>query len=403
MTERIYADHAATTPLRDEVLEAMLPHFGTYGFNASSLHAEGRAARSALDDARARTARLLGAKASEIVFTGGGSEADNLAILGAARAARGRGRHAITAATEHHAVLHAFEVLREDGFDVTVLPVDGDGRIDPSVFAAAFRPDTTLVSLMLANNELGTLHPIAELARIARARVPGIVVHTDAVQAPGRVPLDVGALGVDLLSLSAHKFYGPKGVGMLYVRRGTPLASLVVGGGQEHGLRAGTENVAGIVGFARAFELAVAELPAETQRLRALRDGFEAAAAAIPGTRVNGAGADRLPNVSSIAFPDADATALLVNFDLAGVAVSAGSACAAGSTEPSHVLNAIGAPAWARTGTLRFSFGKLTSREDVERLKAMLPLLAVRLGVADPDLGSTSTSGAPRSFSEVPS
>jgi len=403
MTGRIYADHAATTPVRDEVLEAMLPYFGTVGFNASSLHAEGRAARAALDDARARTARLLGAKPREIVFTGGGSEADNLAILGAVRAARGRGRHAITAATEHHAVLHAFEVLREEGFDVTVLPVDGDGRIDPAVFAAALRPGTTLVSLMLANNELGTLHPVAELARVARARVPGIVVHTDAVQAPGRLPLDVAALGVDLLSLSSHKFYGPKGVGMLYVRSGTPVASLVVGGGQEHGLRAGTENVAGIVGFARALELAVAELPAETERLRGLRDRFEvAAAAAIPGTRVNGGGAERLPNVSSIAFPDVDGTALLVNFDLAGVAVSAGSACAAGSTEPSHVLNAIGAPAWARAGTLRFSFGKLTSREDVERLSAMLPLLAVRLGVADPDLG-TSTSGSPRSFSEVPS
>jgi cysteine desulfurase len=402
MVGRIYADHAATTPIRDEVLAAMLPHFGTLGFNASSLHAEGRAARAALDDARALTARLLGAKPREIVFTGGGSEADNLAILGAARGARARGRHAITAATEHHAVLHAFDVLREDGFDVTILPVDGDGRIDPAAFAAALRPDTTLVSLMLANNELGTLHPIAELARLARARAPGILVHTDAVQAPGRVALDVAALGIDLLSLSAHKFYGPKGVGMLYVRSGTPVASLVVGGGQEHGLRAGTENVAGIVGFARALELAVAELPAETARLRGLRDRFEAAAVAIPGTRVNGGGAERLPNVSSIAFPDADATALLVTLDLAGVAVSAGSACAAGSPEPSHVLDAIGAPAWARAGTLRFSFGKLTSREDVERLEAMLPLLAVRLGVAYPDLG-TSTFGSPRNFSEVSS
>ncbi|MBD5605964.1 MAG: cysteine desulfurase, partial [Candidatus Eremiobacteraeota bacterium] len=260
MAARIYADHAATTPVREEVIAAMLPYLGAHGFNASSMHAEGRAARAALDDARLRVAALLGAKPREIVFTGGGSEADNLAIVGAARANRSRGRHVVTAATEHHAVLHAFDRLREEGFDVTVLPVDGDGRVDPAVFEAALRPDTILVSLMLANNELGTLHPIPALARLATAR--GIAFHTDAVQAAGRVPLDVGALGVDLMTLTAHKFYGPKGVGMLYVRTGTALSPLIVGGGQEAGRRAGTENVSGIVGFARALELAVAELPA---------------------------------------------------------------------------------------------------------------------------------------------
>jgi len=378
-TKRVYADHAATTPVREEVLAAMLPHFGALGFNAGSAYAEGRAARAALDTARERTAALLGAKPREIVFTGGGSEADTLAIVGAARAARGRGTHAITVATEHHAVLHAFDVLRDDGFAVTVLPVDAAGRIDPADFAASLRPDTVLVSLMLVNNELGTIHPVAELARLARAR--GIVVHTDAVQAPGRVALDVEALGVDLLSLSAHKFYGPKGVGMLYVRSGTPLVPLVVGGGQENGLRAGTENVAGIVGFARALELAVSELPHETRRLRVLRDRFETAVTeAVPGVRVNAASAERVPHLSSLAFPEADATTLLVRLDLDGAAVSAGSACAAGSTEPSHVLRALDVSDWVRRGTLRFSFGKLTSGEDVERLIMLVVAAAATAG-----------------------
>jgi cysteine desulfurase len=385
MAARIYADHAATTPVREDVIAAMLPYFGTGGFNASSLHAEGRAARAGLDDARSRVARRLGAKPREIVFTGGGSEADCLAILGAARAARARGRHVVTAATEHHAVLHAAGVLRDEGFEVTVLPVDAEGRIDPADYAASLRPDTVLVSLMTANNELGTLHPIEAFARVARGR--GIPFHTDAVQAPGRVPLDVAALGVDLLSLSAHKFYGPKGVGLLYVRSGTPLSPLVVGGGQEAGLRAGTENVAGIVGFARAFELAVAELPLEAARLERLRDRFEAALlGTLSGVRINGSQAARLPNVSSVAFEGVDAPTLLVRLDLDGVAVSAGSACAAGAAEPSHVLKAIGAPAWAANGTLRFSFGKLTTEEDVERLIMMLPKAVSSLRAGGPVL-----------------
>jgi cysteine desulfurase len=387
MTDRIYADHAATTPVRNEVIAAMLPYFGTFGFNPSSQHAEGRAARAALDEARATVAGLLGARPREIVFTGGGSEADTLAIVGGARAARGRGRHVVTAATEHHAVLHAMDVLRDEGFAVTVLGVNSGGLVDPDAFGAALRPDTVLASIMLANNELGTLGPVAKLAGIARDR--NVAFHCDAVQAPGRVPLDVGALGVDLLSLSAHKFYGPKGVGVLYVRSGTPLVPLVVGGGQEAGLRAGTENVAGIVGLARALALAVAELPAETARLVKLRERFEAGlAAAIPGLRINGLGAPRLPNVSSVAFRGIDAATFLVRLDLDGLAVSAGSACAAGSSEPSHVIAAIGAPRWAELGTLRFSFGKLTSEQDVERLVSMLPE-AVRSVRVDPaDLGT---------------
>jgi cysteine desulfurase len=388
VSDRIYADHAATTPVREEVLAAMLPYFDRVGFNASSLHAEGRAARAALDGARASVARLVGAKPREIVFTGGGSEADNLAILGAARARRAEGAHVVTAATEHHAVLHATDVLRAEGFDVTVLPVDGAGRVAPDAFAAALRTDTILASIMLANNELGTLQPVAELARLARAR--GVLFHTDAVQAPGRVPLDVDELGVDLLALSAHKFYGPKGVGALYVRAGTPLAPLVVGGGQEAGLRAGTENVAGIVGFARAFELAAGEFPVEAFRLRGLRDRFERElAAALPGVRVNGGEAPRLPNVSSIAFDGVDAPTLLVRLDLEGVAASAGSACAAGSVEPSHVIAALAAPAWVETGTVRFSFGKLTMRQDVERLASMVPRAVGALRVAGVELGTS--------------
>ncbi len=382
-SERIYADHAATTPVRNEVIAAMLPYLGTYGFNPSSLHAEGRAARGAVDAARAAVAGLLGAKQRDIVFTGGGSEADTLAIVGAARAARSRGAHVVTSAVEHHAVLHATDVLRDAGFTVTVLGVDADGRVDPADFEAALRPDTVLASVMLANNELGTVQPIETLARIARTR--GVIFHTDAVQAPGRIPLDVDALGVDLLSLSAHKFYGPKGVGALYVRPGTPIVPLIVGGGQEHGLRAGTENVAGIVGFAHAFGLASAELPVEAPRLRELRDRFEAALGDLPGTRINALGAERLPNVSSVAFEGVDAPTFLVRLDLEGIAASAGSACAAGSTEPSHVLAALDVPPWARVGTLRFSFGKLTGEQDVERMIRVLPsvLESVRGGVAN--------------------
>jgi cysteine desulfurase len=383
---RIYADHAATTPVRDEVVAAMLPYFGTFGFNASSLHAEGRAARAALDGARASVAALLGAQPREIVFTGGGSEADTLAITGAAKAARARGRHVVTSPIEHHAVLHAVDVLREDGFEVTQVPLDEDGRVVPAAFEAALRPDTVLASIMLANNELGTLQPIESLARIARSR--GVLFHCDAVQAPGRVPLDVRALDVDLLALSAHKFYGPKGVGLLYVRSGTPLVPLVVGGGQEAGLRAGTENVAGIVGFARALELAVAEMPAEVPRLAGLQDRFEAGVTSLPGVRVNAAGAPRLPNVSSVAFEGVDAPTLLIRLDLEGVAASAGSACAAGSTEPSHVLAALDLPHWAKTGTVRFSFGKLTSGQDVERIVEMLPEILRAVRESEPDVGT---------------
>lgn len=384
---RIYADHAATTPLRAEALAAMAPYLGMGPANPSSLHFEGRAARAGLDTARANVARLLGSAPRELVFTGGGSEADNLAILGAARARRFPGAHVLTVATEHPAVLRAFAVLAEEGFASTLLPVDSEGRLAPERFAAALRRQTVLASVMLGNNELGTLQPIAQLAEIAHAS--GVTFHTDAVAAAGKVPLTVAALGVDLLSLSAHKFYGPHGVGALYVRQGTPLAPLVVGGGQEGGLRSGTENVAGAVGLAAALELAVTEQPAESARLAGLRDRFESdVLRRIPQCRINAAGALRLPNVASVAFAGTEAPALLIALDLAGAAVSTGSACASGASEPSHVLAALHPPAWARTGTLRFSFGKSTTQQDVERLARMVEEIVAGARVATGELGT---------------
>jgi cysteine desulfurase len=396
--KRVYLDHAATTPARPEVVEAMLPFLGG-GFNPSSLHAEGRHARAAVDAARETCGRLLGAKPREIVFTDGGTEADNLAILGIASARRSAG-HVVTVATEHPAVLRACEALGARGWEHSAVGVDAEGRLAKPEFAAALRSGTVLASVMLANNEIGTLHPIADLAALAHER--GTLFHTDAVAAAGRMPLDVGRLGVDLLALSAHKFGGPKGVGLLFVREGTPLAPERFGGGQENGLRAGTENVAGIVGLARAFELASAEQAAEAARLGRLRDRFESGlAAALPGVRVNGAHAPRVPGISSVAFPGLQASDMLARLDLEGFAVSAGSACAAGSTRPSHVLRAIGAPAWAARGTLRFSFGALTDEGDVEYLLARLPALVGEMRDEPSVLGTFSLGTESRS--EVPS
>jgi cysteine desulfurase len=371
---RIYLDYAATTPARPEAIAAMLPLHADVGYNPSSLHAEGRAARAALDSARCTVARVLGAKPREIVFTGGGSESICLGVIGAARARAARGRHVISSAIEHHAVLRALDVLENDGWSITRLPVDSDGRVDPSSFRRALRPDTTLATFMLANNEIGTLEPIVELAAIARTA--GIILHTDAVQAPFLVPLDVDELGVDLLSLSGHKFYGPKGVGVLYVRSGTPVAAQIVGGGQEHGLRAGTENVPGIAGLAVALELAQAQCAENTARLAVLRDRLETGIrAAITEVRVNAAGAPRLASICSVAFADAGADALLMRLDLEGIAVSAGSACAAGSLEPSHVAEGIGlAPRFAG-GVIRFSLGHMTTAGEVNRVLAVLPQL----------------------------
>jgi cysteine desulfurase len=371
---RIYLDHAATTAARAEVIAAMTPLLEA--FNPNSLHAEGRAARAVVDSAREAVARVLGAAPREIVFTGGGSESIGLAIAGAARAASARGRHVVTVATEHHAVLHAVDALERDGWRVTRLAVDQRGLVDPAAFDAALTPETTLASVMLANNEIGVVQPVAELARIAREH--GVLLHTDAIQAPGWLPLDVEALGVDLLSLSGHKFHGPKGVGVLYVRRGTPLEPLIVGGGQEHGLRAGTENVAGIAGFAVALTLADAERPETAPRVQALRDRLEGGiVAAVPGVVVNAARAPRLPNNLSVAFADVPSDALLIRLDLEGVAASAGSACAAGSLEPSHVAAALGLDDRHVRGVIRFSLGRNTTAAELdEALRRLTGIMA---------------------------
>ncbi|HET9030723.1 MAG TPA: cysteine desulfurase family protein [Candidatus Aquilonibacter sp.] len=377
METRIYLDNAATTPVRPEVLEAMLPFFGHAGHNPSSLHAEGRRARAGLDEARDRVAAALGVARKTITFTGSGSEADNQAIIGVARALAGRGRHIVSTAIEHHAVLHALDALRDEGFAITLLPVDARGSIDPAVFAAALRPDTVLASVMLANNELGTIAPVGELAAIARER--GVLFHTDAVQAAMWLDVGPARLGVDLLSLTAHKLYGPKGVGLLYTREGLAVQPLVYGGGQEFGRRSGTENVAGIVGFARALELAVEERESNVARVGALRDRLEASLAALDDIRINGAGAPRLPNITNASFAGIDSESLLMALDLEGVAVSAGSACTSGALEPSHVIAALGIdPRWHQ-GVIRFSLGAGTMEAEVERVARLVGRLVTEM------------------------
>jgi cysteine desulfurase len=369
--QRIYLDHAATTPVRPEVLEAMLPFFGAGGYNPSSVHSEGRAARAALDDARERIARVLGAMPKEIVFTGSGSEADNLAIAGVARASRTRGRHLVSVVTEHHAVLHTLAALKDEGWEVTLLPVDSAGRVDAQEFAAALRDDTVLASVAYANNEIGTIAPIAQLAKLAHTQ--NVLFHTDAVQAPAYLPLDVSELGVDLLSLAAHKFYGPKGVGILYVREGTPVAPLVHGGGQEFAKRAGTENVAGIAGMARALELAAQERDEVAARVGMLRDRLETVICEhLDGVRVNGAGAARLPNNLNLAIAGVESDGLVARLDMDGLAVSAGSACASGVVEPSHVIAALGLPLESGRGVVRLSLGRSTSEEEMTRAGEIL-------------------------------
>ncbi len=350
-----------------------------------------------LDEARDRVAAALRAARNEITFTASGTEADNQALFGAARA-RKRG-HLLASRIEHHAVIHALECLREEGFELTLLPVDGRGLIDAGEFARALRPDTVLASVMYANNEIGTVQPIAELAAIAHRH--GVLFHTDAVQAPGWLPVDVTQLGVDLLSLSAHKFQGPKGVGLLYVRAGTPIVPLIHGGGQEFGRRSGTENVQGIAGLARALELAVAEQPERAPRVARLRDRLEAGiCSAIPEVRVNGAGAPRLANNLSVAFGGLESEALLIRLDLEGVAVSAGSACTSGTLERSHVIAALGAQARWQTAVIRFSLGATTRVDEIDRVLALLPALVADLRrqamVARPgETGRLEQNGAP--------
>ncbi len=380
--KRIYMDHAATTPVRPEAWEAMLPYFSTEFGNPSSVYSWGRSARKALDSARDKVAALLGASASEIVFTSGGSEGANLAIKGVAWADQNKGKHIITSAIEHHAVLDTVLWLETQGFEVTILPVDEYGLVDPAQVEAALRPDTILVSIMHANNEVGTIQPISEIGALVRAR--GVRFHTDAVQTAGALDLNVDALNVDLLSISAHKFYGPKGVGALYVRKGVRLHPLIHGGGQEKRRRAGTENVAGIVGLAKAFELAQEEREAESARLQKLRDRLIEGLLQIPHTRVNGSLERRLPNNVSVCFEFIEGESLLLNLDLRGIAASSGSACTSGSLDPSHVLLAMGLSHEIAHGSLRLTLGRENTEADVDFVLQEIPGIVERLRAMSP-------------------
>jgi cysteine desulfurase len=365
--ERIYLDHNATTPLDPRVLEAMLPVLREDFGNASSLHHFGQRARAALEQARAELAELIGAAASEIVFTSGGTEADNLALLGVAHAAREPRRKILYAAIEHHAVVNAARALGDEGFPVESVRATAAGQVDLEELALKLDDTTALVALMLANNETGVLQPVEQVVRMARAR--GALVHCDAVQAAGKVALDVKALGVDSLALSAHKMYGPKGAGALWVRRGLKLEALLRGGSQERNRRAGTENVAAAVGFGRAARLAREALPGAAA-VADLRDRLERRLLEVPGAAVNG-GAPRVPNTSNVSFEGCEAEGLLLALDLEGVAVSTGAACAAGTIEPSHVLRGMGLPAARVQASLRFSLGRSTTTEQVDRAAAI--------------------------------
>ena len=388
----VYLDNAATTPVDPRVFEAMRPYWLDDWGNPSSVYSVGRRARRALDDARDRIAQLLNCRANEIVFTSCGSESDNLALLGGALAqAELHGRkHVVTSRIEHHAVLHACQWLEQHlGFSVTYLEVDSEGRVDPALVAEAVRPDTALVSIMYANNEIGTVQPISDLTRAVKATNPLTLFHTDAVQAGGLLPIDVQAMGVDMLALSGHKFYAPKGIGLLYVRRGTPLVHQVSGGGQERGVRAGTENVAYIVGMARALELAYAESAARVAHVSRLRDRLiEGIQDKIAGVRLTGHPTLRMPNSASFTIAGADGESLLLNLDQEGICASSGSACTSGTLEISHVLRALRLPEEEARGSLRLTTGVRTTDADVDRLLEVLPGIVERVREVTPSLVS---------------
>jgi cysteine desulfurase len=384
---RAYLDYNATTPVDSAVLDFMLPYFAEHFGNAGSVHSPGQRARAAVDAARESVAALLGAKLNEIVFTSGGTEADNLAIFGAVAASTKPRKHVITTSIEHHAILHSCEELERQGIEVTLVPVRrgsaAQGILDPEEIRRALRPETVLVSVMHANNELGTIQPIAEIARIAAAAK--VVFHCDAVQSAGKVPLDVNQLGVDLLSISAHKFCGPKGVGALYVRPGTPLERRSHGGHAERDRRPGTENVPGIVGIGKAAELSHELLSEDTARIRALRDHLESSLLEqIPDARVNGDRTGRVPNTTNMSFSGAGGEALLISLDLQGIACSTGAACSSGSTEPSHVLLAAGLSADDARSSLRFSLGRRTTAEEVDYAISLIPAVVERLRALSP-------------------
>ena len=382
--KRVYLDHAATTPVDPQVVTAMVPFFSEHFGNPSSIHGFGRDSRKAIEDARAAIAKMIGAaEPGEIIFTGSGSESDNMAIKGVAAAYRDKGNHIITSAIEHHAVYDTCKHLEKQGYKVTYLPVDGDGLVSPATLEAALTPETILVTIMHANNEVGVIQPIAAIGKILRERK--ILFHTDAVQTMGSIPVNVQELGVDLLSLAAHKFYGPKGVGALYVRRGVKLTPVIHGGGQERNRRAGTENIAGIVGMAKALELALQDLPASQTRITVLRDYLiDSVLQRFDHVRLNGHRTQRLPGNTNFSFEFIEGESLLLNLDLKGVAASSGSACTSGSLEPSHVLLAMGICHETAHGSLRLTLGKTTTREDIDYVLEILPEIVTKLRAMSP-------------------
>lgn len=381
MNRRVYLDHNASTPVHPEVLEAMLPYFADRFGNPSSIHGFGREARDGVETARERVASFLRAGKEEIVFTSGGTESDNGAVKGIA-AARGRG-HIVTSAVEHHAVLRSVQALEKEGFDATYVPVDGDGMVDPDDVRRALRPDTIVVSIMHANSEVGTIQPVGAIGRLTRERE--IPFHVDAVQTFGKLPLDLDALGIDLLSFSSHKIYGPKGVAGLYIRKGTKMVSVQHGGEHERRRRAGTENVPGIVGLGKAVEVRARDMAAEEPRVRALRDRLWAGLERrVPEVRLNGHPTERLPGTCNVCFRHIESESMVLGLDLKGIAVSAGSACTSGSIEPSHVLVAMGVPLDWAMGTVRCSLGRTTTAEDIDYVLDCVEPLAAKLRSLSP-------------------
>ena len=391
--DRIYMDNAATTAVSPEVLQAMLPYFCDIYGNPSSIHSTGRDARRAVDAARKQVAAAIGAQPSEIYFTAGGSESDNWAIKGTAFAKRAKGNHIITTSIEHHAVLHTCQWLEKQGFEVTYLPVDEVGRVRVEDVEKAITDKTILISIMAANNEIGTLEPIAEIGKLAHSK--GILFHTDAVQAIGAIPIDVNAMNIDMLSMSGHKFHGPKGIGVLYIRKGVRPDIFMHGGAQERGQRAGTENLAGIVGIGKAIELATQNLEANAARMSHLRDKLiDGILAEIPDVRLNGPREGRLPNNVNVSIRYIEGEAMLLRLDLAGIAGSSGSACTSGSLDPSHVLLAIGLPHEIAHGSLRLSLGTDTTEADVDEVLRVLPGIVKDLRAMSVLNAETSTLGA---------
>jgi cysteine desulfurase len=379
----IYMDYNATTPIDERVLSAMLPYLKEEFGNPSSIYSLAQRARRAVEEAREKLAKLLSADPKEIIFTSGGTESDNFAIKGIAYANQAKGKHIITSQIEHHAVLNTCKFLEKQGFQITYLPVDRYGVVDLDALERSITPQTILISIMFANNEVGTIQPIKKIGEIARRH--GVYFHTDAVQAVGKIPIDVKELGIDILSLSAHKFYGPKGVGALYVRKGVKISSFIQGGEQEKGRRGGTENVAGIVGLGKAAEIAQEEMVEEEKRVRALRDELERRLLErIPEVVLNGHPQNRLYNTLSICVKYVEGESMLINLDREGICASSGSACTSGSLEPSHVLLAMGVPPEVAHGSLRFSLGKFNKEEDVEKVSEVLPSIVEELRKISP-------------------